>query len=100
MGLCLVACEARGTEGLTTLARSLVSPDFWGCHVPVDPGHRMGPLRRRDRESVQRTPLVARAAAKTPSRLSDGRYQEERARPGVILHAPPCPIAEKPNVEF
>ena len=42
MGLCLVACEARGTEGLTTLGRPPVRVGFVGCHVPVDPGHRWG----------------------------------------------------------
>lgn len=70
-----------------------MSPGFAGCHVPVDPGQRRRPrglpLRPLSGGSV-RCPPIDRGgpAAKTPSRLSDGRYQEERARPGVILHAP------------
>src|ERR1700736_6722067 len=77
----------------TTLGRPLVSPGFAAVRCRLI-GANAG--LARDARAIGlsggpvRCPPIDRGEPrpKTPSRLSDGRYQEEHTRPGVILHAP------------
>ena len=41
------------------LGRPLVGPDFAGCHVPVDPGQRMGGGAEADLFSKRTRPVAA-----------------------------------------